>query len=260
MCPPTYFDVTYSINPWMDVTKPVDTALAVAQWERLRDLYIGLGHRVSELEPVRGLPDMVFTANGATIVDGSVLLAKFRHSERAEETPEHERWFQAQGYKDIRHPGWANEGEGDCLREGRRVLAGTGFRTDPRTHLELQEMCGLPVVSLTLVNPEFYHLDTALSVLGAGKIMYYPAAFSPGSQSVLRELYPDAIIAGDADADVFGLNAVSDGVNVVLPQAASGLIAQLRERGYQPIGVDMSELMKAGGAVKCCTLDLGPVE
>jgi N-dimethylarginine dimethylaminohydrolase len=258
MCPPTFFEVVYSINPWMDVRKPVDTALALAQWERLRDLYRELGHRVSELPPVKGLPDMVFTANGATVVDDVVLLANFRHPQRAAESDEHEKWFKEHGFADVRRARWTNEGEGDCLREGQRMLAGTGFRTDPRSHAELLELCGFPVVDLTLVNPRHYHLDTALAVLGEKQIMYYPAAFSAESRGLLRALYPDAVTADDGDAAVFGLNAVSDGLNVVLPQAATGLIDELRARGYHPIGVDMTELMKAGGAVKCCTLDLGP--
>ena len=43
MCRPTYFTVSYEINPWMDRARPVDTALAVSQWERLRDVYLDLG-------------------------------------------------------------------------------------------------------------------------------------------------------------------------------------------------------------------------
>ena len=75
---------------------------------------------------------------------------------------------------------------------------------------------------------------------------------------MLRELFPDAITAADVDAEVFGLNAVSDGLHVVLPEAATGLAARLREHGFEPIGVDLSELLKAGGSVKCCTLELRP--
>ena len=82
------------------------------------------------------------------------------------------------------------------------------------------------------------------------------SAFSPGSQAALRRLFPDAILADAADAEVLGLNAVSDGRHVVLPAQATGLAAQLRERGYEPIGVDLSELRKAGGGPKCCTLTL----
>ncbi|MFD8708168.1 dimethylarginine dimethylaminohydrolase family protein, partial [Kitasatospora sp. NPDC059648] len=130
--------------------------------------------------------------------------------------------------------------------------------TDQRSHYEAQEFFGLPVTSLTLVNPEHYHLDTALAVLSDTEVMYFPEAFTPGSRSVLENLFPDAILADAQDAAVFGLNAFSDGLNVVLPQAATGLIEQLRERGFNPIGVDTTELLKAGGAAKCCTLELRP--
>ncbi|MEV3861600.1 dimethylargininase [Streptomyces sp. NPDC050095] len=256
MCRPQYFDVTYSINPWMDPQKPTDTATSLRQWEELRKLYESLGHTVEVIEPLEGLPDMVFAANGATVVDGKVFGARFRHRERTAEGPAYLDWFEANGYRDVLWPEHINEGEGDYLRVGRRLLAGTGFRTDPRSHAEAQEFFGLPVTGLTLINPNFYHLDTALAVLSPTEIMYYPAAFTPGSRAVLRELFPDAILASDEDAAVFGLNAFCDGLNVLLPQAATGLIEQLKDRGFHPIGVELGELLKAGGSVKCCTLAL----
>ncbi|WP_328956991.1 dimethylargininase [Kitasatospora purpeofusca] len=256
MCPPRHFDVTYSINPWMRPEKPVDAALAFSQWEGLRDLYVELGHTVEIIEPLPGLPDMVFAANGATVVDGRVFGARFRHVERTAEGPAYLSWFAERGYREVRWPEHINEGEGDYLVVGRRILAGTGFRTDPRSHDEAQEFFGLPVIGLTLVNPEFYHLDTALSVLSDDEVMYYPEAFTPGSRAVLEEMFPDAIRATAADAAVFGLNALSDGRHVLLPDAAVNLKARLRERGFEPIGVDLTELLKAGGSVKCCTLEL----
>jgi N-dimethylarginine dimethylaminohydrolase/prolyl-tRNA editing enzyme YbaK/EbsC (Cys-tRNA(Pro) deacylase) len=256
MCPPTFFDVTYSINPWMEPNKSVDADLAMEQWQRLHDLYLDFGHEVQLIEPVKGLPDMVFAANGATVVDGVVLLARFCHDERAGEAAAYREWFGVQGYQKVQEPELINEGEGDYRMTGRRILAGTGFRTDRRSHGEAQRIFGCPVISLKLVDPRFYHLDTALAVLDDNEIMYYPPAFSPSSRAVLRELYPDAIVATDLDAEVFGLNAMSDGRHVVLPQAATHLIGALQARGFEPVGVDVSELLKAGGGVKCCTLEL----
>ncbi|MEU6601221.1 dimethylargininase [Streptomyces flaveolus] len=256
MCRPRHYDVTYSINPWMNPGRSTDTMLAVRQWEQLRDLYLELGHSVEEIKPVEGLPDMVFAANGATVVDGRVFGARFRHAERTAEGPAYLRWFEERGYQDVLWPEHINEGEGDLLTVGRRILAGTGFRTDIRAHAEAQEFFGLPVTSLTLVNPRHYHLDTALAVLSDDEIMYYPDAFTPGSQAVLRALFPHAVIATAEDAAVFGLNAFSDGRHVLLPTAAEGLRAQLRARGFEPIGVELTELLKAGGSVKCCTLEL----
>ena len=256
MCPPTHFTVAYEINPWMHKDKPTDTARAVAQWEVLRDTYEQLGHTIELIDPLPGSPDMVYTANGATVVDGIAYIAHFRYPERAAEAPAFEAWLAAAGYR-IVQAAQINEGEGDILFTERAILAGTGFRTDHAAHLELQETFGRPVVSLHLVDPRFYHLDTALAVLTDDHLIaYYPGAFSPGSQKILRRLYPDAIVADEADAVHLGINCVSDGLHVIHSPAAVGLAAQLRERGFEPIGVDTSELLKGGGGAKCCTLEL----
>ncbi|KOU16917.1 MULTISPECIES: dimethylargininase [Streptomyces] len=256
MCRPSHFTVDYRINPWMDPAKPTDTDLAVLQWERLYALYQELGHTVDLIDPVAGLPDMVYSANGATVLGDRVLMARFRHPERAAEAPAYQAWFEANGYAEVVAPEHVNEGEGDYLVAGSRILAGTGFRTDPASHAEAERVLGAPVVGLTLVDPRFYHLDTALAVLDDDEIMYFPGAFSAESQAVLRELYPDALLATEEDAEVFGLNALSDGRNVLLAEAARGLADRLAERGFTPIGVDLSELFKGGGSVKCCTLEL----
>lgn len=258
MCPPAHFDVTYAINPWMNPAKPVDVPLALAQWEDLRDRYRSLGHTVEELDPRPGLPDMVFAANGATVVDGRVLGARFAFPERAAEAVAHLEWFRARGFTDVREPVHVNEGEGDFAVTASYVLAGRGFRASPLSHGEAQEFFGRPVIGLDLVDPLFYHLDTALAVLddATDEVMYYPPAFSPGSREVLRRLFPDALTATDEDAAAMGLNAVSDGLNVLLPQEAAGLFTPLRDRGFAPVGIDLGELLKGGGSVKCCTQEL----
>ncbi|MFD3525387.1 dimethylargininase [Streptomyces sp. NPDC058653] len=256
MCPPTHFDVTYSINPWMDPGRLTSTQVAVGQWKRVHDTFVGLGHDVRLIEPLPDLPDMVFAANGATVVDGKVLVARFRHPQRADEAAAYLEWFRRDGRFEVGQAEYINEGEGDFLYVGGEILAGSGFRSDLRAHDEMREFFGRPVVSLTLVDPRWYHLDTALAVLDEGEVMYYPAAFSTESQGILAERFPDAILAEEADAAVFGLNALSDGLNVTLPEQAVGLAARLRERGYTPVGADLTELLKAGGSVKCCTLEL----
>ncbi|WP_214105319.1 dimethylargininase [Acrocarpospora catenulata] len=255
MCRPEFFAVTYAINPWMDPAAGASAATAVHQWEALKRAYEELGHKVSVIDPIDGLPDMVFAANGALVVDGKVYGARFAHSERAAEAPAYLNWFTGQGYP-VKEPAFTNEGEGDFLTLDEMILAGTGFRTDVAAHMEAQEFLGRPVITLRLVDPRFYHLDTALFPLGDGNIAYYPGAFSEGSLNVLRRLFPDAILAGEADATVLGLNAVSDGLNVVVNAEATGLQDSLTRAGYQVVPVDLSELRKAGGGPKCCTLEI----
>lgn len=256
MCSPEYFDVTYAINPWMSLDSQADAGLAVQQWNDLRTAYLELGHQVDLIEPQPGLPDMVFAANGGLVVDGQALGASFTHLERQPEGPAYLAWFAAAGLRSVHAPVEVNEGEGDLLAVGDIILAGTGFRTTPAAHAEVARVFSREVVTLELVDPRFYHLDTALTVLDEHTIAYYPGAFSAASQETLRRRYPGAVLASEADAAVLGLNAVSDGYNVVLTKHAAQLTEDLRVRGFNPIGVDLSELLKAGGGVKCCTLEI----
>jgi len=43
---------------------------------------------------------------------------------------------------------------------------------------------------------------------------------------------------------------------VVLNSEATALAARLREAGYTPVPVELSELKKGGGSVKCCIAEL----
>lgn len=256
MCPPTYFAVTYRINDWMDPDLPVDRALAGQQWQNLAATYRGLGHRVHLIDPVSGLPDMVFVTDSGTVVDGVAFGARYRSEHRAPEAEHVMYWFEANGFRQAVRPRFVNEGGGDFLLAGRVILAGTGFRTDGRAHVEASSHLGRRVVTLRLVDPRYYHLNTALGVLDEHTVAYLPSAFDERSVTLLRVLFPDAVIATPDDARWLGLNFVSDGHNVVMPPQATGLAAQLRSRDYNPVPVDMSEFLKSGGGIRCCTLDL----
>ena len=272
MCAPTYFDVHYAINPWMRPELPVDRPRALRQWTALVEGYRAAGHHVELLEPVPGLPDMVYAANGATVVDGRVLQARFAHPQRAPEAERHADWHRRAGgggartavradaRREVRPAAAVNEGEGDFAVLADRVLAGHGFRTERAAHAELARLTGREVISLELRDPYFYHLDVALTVLDDRRdhIAYYPPAFSPASQALLAALFPDALLATEEDAACLGLNCVSDGRRVWVPAGARDLVAGLTEAGYDPREVELGELLRGGGSVKCCTQEIRP--
>ena len=259
MCRPEHFTVSYRINPWMHPEEPTDTSLAVRQWETLYAKYLQLGYDVHLIGGLPGLPDMVYAANGGYVLDGIAYGALFEYPERQLEGPAYMDWFRANGF-DVREPVATNEGEGDILLVGDTIYAGTGFRTDVASHEELRAIYGREVVTLHLVDPSFYHLDTAFAVLdsdgGPDSVAYLPKAFRPESLAILQERFPEAILVNDEDATVLGLNSFSDGKNVIIASRALDFERQLRERGFVPHGVDLSELLLGGGGVKCCTLEL----
>ena len=255
MCRPEHFTVSYRINPWMHPEDPTDTSLALKQWDVLYETYQNLGFDVQLIEGLPGLPDMVYAANGGFVVDGIAYGAKFHYPERGPEGPAYMDWFREHGF-DVREPVETNEGEGDFLLVGDTILAASGFRSDTGSHQEIAAIYGREVVSLQLTNPSYYHLDTALAVIDPTTIAYLPSAFDEPSLAILRERYPDAIIATEEDASILGLNSFSDGHNVVIAERATTFARDLADRGYNPIGVDLSELLLGGGGVKCCTLEL----
>lgn len=255
MCRPDYFTVAYRINPWMFPERHTDQRTALAQWTTLYEAYLALGFTVHLIDPLPGSPDMVFAANGGLVVDGIAYTAKFRHQERAAEAPAYRDWFADAGFT-IREAHETNEGEGDFLLVGDTILAAHGFRSESDSHRELADIFGREVVSLRLVNPSYYHLDTALAVLDDRTIAYYPDAFDETSQEILRQRYPNAIVASEQDAAVLGLNLFSDGRHVVMAEQAVELRAALHERGFETVAVNLSELLRGGGGVKCCTLEL----
>ena len=255
MCRPEHFTVSYRINPWMHPDVPTDTALAIRQWDMLHHTYLRLGFHVELIDPIPGLPDMVFAANGAFVLDNIAYGSSFAYPQRQPEAPAYLDWLATEGFE-VRAPESVNEGEGDFLLAGEIILAGTGFRSAPESHAEVARIFGREVVSLRLVDPNFYHLDTAVAVLDHSTIAYLPSAFDPISQRKLELLFPDALIVSEEDAGVLGLNAFSDGLNVVVAEQAKDFAEQLRESGFNPVGVDLSELRRGGGGVKCCTLEL----
>lgn len=274
MCPPEHFDVFYAINPWMDTSVPVDADRAVDQWTTLKQTYENLGHTVDVIDPEPGLPDMVYAANGGVVIDGLALAAKFTFPERAKEGPAYDAWFtgpdaRRRGITAVGQSGETQEGEGDLLLVGDTLLAGHGFRSTRAAHTEVARRLrladhGIDVVPLELVDPRYYHLDTALAVLDSGAtgnpplVAYLPDAFTASSRATLERLYPEAIVASAADAAVLGLNIVSDGKNVLVTDRAGRLADDIAAAGFDVHPVDLSEVFKGGGSVKCCTLELRP--
>ena len=217
MCRPRYFAVTYKINPWMDPAAwyqggHVLHATAVQQWQGLFNALGARGARIELLEPEDGLPDLVFTANSAVVLDGKALLARFRYPQRQSEQPVFAAAFdilRRRGLIDevtTLPPGVTLEGAGDCLWDAhRRVFwMGCGFRSEVEAGEVVAAQFGVPCVALPLTDPAFYHLDTCFSPLPCGAVMYYPAAFTTEALTLIHaRVAPEQripIAPDDADA------------------------------------------------------------
>jgi N-dimethylarginine dimethylaminohydrolase len=256
MCPPDYFAIEYEINPWMSKRRPADRDIARQQWWNLHDLLTKkLGIKVELLSPVTGLPDLVFTANAGLIIGRGFIASRFRHPERQREQPVYEAWFRRQGYTLLGIPeGSFFEGEGDVLRMGQTWFAGYQIRSDVQAHLKIGELLQQEVLSLELVDPRFYHLDTCFCPLDDRRAVYYPPAFDGYGRKVIHQFVREPIAVSEADALRLGCNALVTGREVILQEGCEELNRVLRAAGFKVHPLDLSEFHKAGGSAKCLVL------
>ncbi|WP_173052676.1 dimethylarginine dimethylaminohydrolase family protein [Candidatus Nitrotoga sp. AM1P] len=260
MCDPRYFEVSYVINPWMAGNQGRENKkLAAKQWKNLYDI-LSRKASIKLIEPVAGLPDMVFTANGGFVYrDHEVIVSSFRYPERQGESSYFSQFFENSGYRIKRlNSDIQFEGAGDALYDSNgRVWIGYGHRSDVQALDEIATILQAQVNGLTLVDPRWYHLDTAFCPLVNGYVLAYEQAFTSQSVNKIKNEFNNRVIwVSDEDANNFACNAVNIGNDIILYKVSNELKATLSKHNFSIIEVDVSEFMKAGGACKCLTLEL----
>lgn len=268
MCEPAHFAINYSINPWMEPAKWATAAHAVAvrQWSALQDALLNSGAAIEKVAPHAGLPDLVFTANAAVVLDRTALLARFRFPERQGEEPVFSAAFEElrkRGLIDrvIALPdGVVMEGAGDCLFDEARNLFWMGFgqRSDARAAEAVETAFGVPVVPLELADPRFYHLDTAFCPLPSGEVIYFPGAFTEQGRAAIEARVDEQsrIVLDEAEAVQFSANAVPLGRTIAMSRCSDRLRSELERRGYAVVATPLDTFLQSGGSAACLTLRL----
>jgi len=259
MCAPDHYDVDYVINPWMEGNiHKSSQERAVEQWQKL--YHIIKEYAIVDLvQPEKGVPDMVFTANAGLVLGTNVVLSRFYHPERQGEEPYFKAWFEENGFTVYELPkDLPFEGAGDALfdREGRWLWAGYGFRSELDSHPYIARWLDTEVLSLRLIDNRFYHLDTCFCPLANGYLLYYPEAFDSYSNRLIEMRVPEdkRIVVEEPDAVNFACNAVNINDVVIMNKISSDLERRISEKGFKVIQTPLTEFLKAGGAAKCLTL------
>ncbi len=261
MCPPDHFGVEYVINPWMQgQLSATNNEVADRQWLQLRQI-LSRYATVASLPPVKGLPDLVFTANAAVLFGQTAVLSSFRFPERQPEAEHFGKWLTQEGFTVETLPnGVRFEGAGDALFDRSHPLLwfGHGYRSELGAQSHLQQHLRVEVQPLELCDPRFYHLDTCFCPLEGGYLLYFPPAFTAASNQAIesRVSQEKRIAVLEADAVRFACNAVNLGTKVVLNDASEDLKEQLNECGFEVIKTPVTEFMRSGGAAKCLSLRL----
>ncbi|MGH7009958.1 MAG: dimethylarginine dimethylaminohydrolase family protein [Caulobacteraceae bacterium] len=270
MTDPASYQVSYKINPWMrpglwSADPGANLIAARKGWNALKAALEAAGAQVEVITGDADLPDMVFPANAAVVLDGKALLARFRFAERQGEEPRFEAAFARLARKGLLTSvepieGCFQEGAGDCVWDRTRRLfwVGSGPRSSPEAQKIIAEHFGVETIALPLASERFYHLDTCFCPLADGRILYFPDALSQEARANLAERTSrqDLIAASPEDAERFCVNAVSLGRELIMARPLPRLADRLADLGYRVRPIDLDPFILSGGAAFCLTLRL----
>ncbi len=259
MCRPEHFRVDYAINPWMDTDSPVDLDRALAQWDTLVATLRSAGAEVETIAQLPEAPDMVYAMNYGLIDGDHVAITSFRFDERRPEQMAAEWWFAEAGLRTTRlaDAGVGAFEAGDAFLYGGSLLVAAGPRTDLATHDVLARELGVRVASVPVVHPALYHLDLSFCPLDETRAIVAPAAWDEVGRSTVAALVPQPLVIDEAEAFTFCANSVVVDDVVVMPAGVPARVArQIEDWGFTVATVDVSELHKGGGSIRCMTLPL----
>ena len=276
---PADFDVEYAINPHMrneaGELHSVDRARALEQWNGLRACFEELGMDVAVLPPLTEHPDLVFCANPGLPIPAEVAGApprlvpsRMASEKRQGEVAHLAAFFEARGWRiePLEDEAERFEGTGDGLwHPGRRLLwGGIGPRSTREPWEEIARRYTLPIVTLELADPDFYHLDTCLALIDESTCLWIPDAFDQAGRELIRRLVPDPIAVSEHEARRgFACNAFAPHPSgaaaetkptVVIQRGSAEIVRALRDRGFPVREVETGEYVKSGGSVFCMKL------
>ena len=154
---------------------------------------------------------------------------------------------------------WRFEGCGDVEFIDNVMVGGFGFRSDL---VSLEVTAGFLgaeyLIPLKLKDPRFYHLDTCFVYLGGPDrlAIYYPEAFSsPNVQALMGDVCKLIPIC-EEDAVQFVCNSVVIGNTIIMPENTASITQQISDLGFNIVQVRAKEFMKAGGSLRCLSLEI----
>lgn len=258
LCPPTYFDIEYAINPWMHIDQKVNRTKVLEEYQNLKNKYTELGVEFDELKPTKSLSDQVYTTDIGLPIGKLFIKSNFKYGQRKPEATIGAEYFTAKKYAIYQiPPAISYEGEGDLIKNGDRYFMGWGQRTMYKAEEYLQIALQKEVIPLQLINPNFFHLDTCFAPLNSDVAIYYPKAFSEDARQTLKEYFKELIPIHKKDADVFACNLVILEKNIVIHKGLSADLKKIIESyDFTVHGLDMREYLKGGGSVKCVSLQI----
>ncbi|ETP70160.1 dimethylarginine dimethylaminohydrolase family protein [Planococcus glaciei] len=257
VCPPHYMEIKEVIN---DVQKRyqkenIDTEKATQQHKQFVKALQENGVAVELLQPSEQFPEQVFTRDIGFTVDDTVFIGEMASSIRQGEEAELEKWLKSQQIR-FESLGCNRVEGGDVIIDHDTLYVGISSRTSKTAIQELQEK--LPRFNVVPISfdEKYLHLDCVFNILSPTEALIFPEALDAETIKMLAKRY--TLLKVNAEEQfALGTNVLSIGNRRVFSQPQNKKVNHLlKKHNFNVIEVDFSEIIKSGGAFRCCTMPL----
>lgn len=257
LCPPKFMEIKEVINAvqkrYQD--ENIDKEKAVSQHNAFLKALQQQGVTTELLSPSQEYPEQVFTRDIGFTLGDHVFISEMAADIRQGEETELQKWLARQGIASERLEGHRVEG-GDVMIDGSHLYVGISSRTSADTIEHFRKaLPHLEVIPVSF-NEKYLHLDCVFNILSPTEALIFPEALDDETVKMLGERY-ELIPVSAEEQFRLGTNVLSIGNRRVFSQPQNTSVnEQLRKRGFEVLEVDFSEIIKSGGAFRCCTMPI----
>jgi N-dimethylarginine dimethylaminohydrolase len=257
VCEPRYMKIDEIINETQRhfAKDNINMKRAMKQHQQFVKTMRENGVDVYKLPAIEKFPEQVFTRDIGFTIGETVFVSRMGSNIRDGEEKVLRNWLLEHQVNLALIEGDRIEG-GDVIVHGDRVYIGVSGRTSEETIQELQsQVPDMEVISVPF-DPIFLHLDCVFNILSEKEALVYPHAFEDKDLQLLASHF-ELVEVNKDEQFTMGTNVLSIGDKKVLSLPCNKNVNRtLRERGFEVLEVDISEIIKSGGSFRCCSMPL----
>lgn len=248
------YAITRSISPAFNKCElthleriPIDLELANLQHKAYEKCLADLGCQIYQLPMEPELADSVFVEDTAIVFNELAIITRPGAISRRQETLSIANALKS--YRKLYHiEAPATIDGGDVLLVGKKVFIGLSLRTNTQAIEQIKEILsdyGYSVITAPVDN--CLHFKSAVTVVSDNTLLINP-------DWVDRKVFGEMDIIEVDPTEPSAANALLIGDSVIFPSNYPKTNSILQKRGIRTKCLDISEVIKAEGAVTCCSL------
>ncbi|MBZ5752679.1 dimethylarginine dimethylaminohydrolase family protein [Metabacillus rhizolycopersici] len=257
LCQPQYMTIREVINETQEHFKNegIHIERALEQHGEFVKTLKNNGIEVILLPYHKKYPEQVFTRDIGFTLGQTIFVANMATDVRAGEENVLKQWLEDEDISYYNLEGEIIEG-GDVVIDQETIYVGLSNRTNQKAAEQLQLLLNQFNVIPISFKDKYLHLDCVFNVVSPEVALIYPNALTKKDIELFSSRY-ELIEVSEEEQFQLGTNVLNIGNKKVLSLPVNEKVnKQLRNRGFQVIEVDITEIIKSGGSFRCCTLPI----